>query len=361
MKNNDMKLFVFPGNIEDEILSIATEQIPYFRTDWFSNILLENECMLLDLIGCSEGRVIPYTASGTAAMEACLLGVSQIVDKKILTIAGGTFGCRWGEMCRMHDIDYCEFPVEYGKDINMQGLRDEIVSGAYGALMMPHNETLSGTLYDIETISKWCKESGTLYLVDAISSFLADEFLMDLYGVDIAITSSQKGLTLPPGMSFVVLSKDVVSNAAEVINGFYYDWKKHLSESNLPRGQTPFSPATHLVMQMHKRLKGIVESGIESFQGHVQARASAFREEIKKYGWEFTTEGCMASCVTGIRLPVRARPLVDYLESKNIYVIPSYDKPPFDHVLRVAHYGCLTPNDDVELAKEMKKWIKNQK
>jgi len=356
-----MKLFVFPGNIESDILSIAAQQVPYCRTDWFSSLLLENESMLLELIGCPEGRVVPYTASGTAAMEACVLGVDNIVNRKMLTIGGGTFGCRWGELCRQHKIDYHEFPVNYGEDIDMVAFKDEILSGKYGALLMPHNETLSGTLYDIRSIAKWCKDNNVLYVVDAISSFLSDDILMDRYGIDIAIVSSQKGLTLPPGMSFVVMSQNIVNKASSIFNGFYYDWAKHLNDNHLLRGQTPFSPATHLAMQTHRRLVKIMELGIDKFKGHVKARSDAFRKEIKSYGWEFTTQGRMARCITVIRLPVKTRPLVDYLASKNIYVIPPYDEPPFDHELRVAHWGCLTPADDIELAREMKLWVKNQK
>lgn len=83
-----MKLYVFPGNIEEEILQIGAQQIPYMRTAIFSEIVKDSERMLLELIHCKGGRVIPLTASGTGAMDAV---ITNFVSKKKNTfiIAGG--------------------------------------------------------------------------------------------------------------------------------------------------------------------------------------------------------------------------------------------------------------------------------
>ena len=255
-----MKLFVFPGNIEPEILAIASEQIPYMRTEWFSKLVLETEEMLLELVDCPAGRIIPYTASGTAAMDSCITSFVSTC-KKALVINGGTFGARWGKLCDYYRIPCEEFTVDFGKEPDQDLLTKKITSGEYDVLLMQHHETSSGYLYDLDYISALCKTHGIYLIVDTISSFLSDPLSMERQGIDIAIISSQKGLNLPPGLSFVILSESVVLRDKFAPSSFYYDWNEHLL--NLKRGQTPYSPATHLFMQLHARLLLIKARGFK--------------------------------------------------------------------------------------------------
>jgi aspartate aminotransferase-like enzyme len=348
-----MKSFVFPGNIESDILEIGSKQIPYMRTAWFSQLVLDCETMLLNLLECPGGKVIPYTASGTAAMESCITGfVKQ--QSKALVLNGGTFGKRWGDLCNYHGVDYDEIPVAFGRAPDMEALREKLLSGEYGTLLMQHHETSSGYLYDLETISAWCKASNTRLVVDAISSFLTDDFSMSRHGVDIAVLSSQKGLNLPPGLSFVILSESALQQGPFAPGVYYYDWETQLD--NLRRGQTPYSPATQLFMQLHERLKQVSELGMEQVIGRVAERARAFRAECQRYGWEFTADH-QSNCITGVYLPCKARPVVNELLNQNIYVMPSGH----DHMIRVSHLGTLTPQDDIDLATELLQWTNKAK
>ena len=345
-----MKSFVFPGNIEPDILAIASKQVPYMRTQWFSDLVLESESMLLDLIDCPKGRVIPYTASGTAAMEAC---VSEFVSKcrKTLVINGGTFGARWANLCRHYNISHDEFMVEFGKTPDWSLLERQIETGKYDVLLMQHHETSSGYLYDLEKISEICSKNGLFLVVDAISSFLTDYFSMNSFGVDIAIISSQKGLNLPPGLSYTILAERVLAKAPFKNGTFYLDWDEHLS--NLSRGQTPYSPATHLFMQAHERLCRIKKTGIGAVIAAVNEKASVFRDKCTEQGVRFSAE-CMSNCMTGIFLPFSARPFVDYLLQKNIYILPCGRS----NMIRVAHLGTTTVKDHKDLAEEIDKWGK---
>ena len=348
-----MKSFVFPGNIEQDILSIAAQQVPYMRTQWFSDLVLETEEMLLELIDCPKGRLIPYTSSGTAAMESC---VNNFVSscRRALVMNGGTFGARWGELCRSHNISHDEFMVEFGKEPDWSALENNLSSGKYDVLLMQHHETSSGYLYDLDRMSKLCRANDIYLVVDAISSFLADSFSMSGYGVDITVISSQKGLNLPPGLSYVILSETVIEKAPFPDGILYLNWNEHLS--NLARGQTPFSPATHLFMQAHARLLGIKKSGVEAWIEAVLEKASIFRNICREQGWGFSAER-MSNCMTGVYLPFSARPLVDYLLQKEIYILPCGR----DNMIRAAHLGTSTIEDHNELAEEIVKWETEQK
>jgi aspartate aminotransferase-like enzyme len=343
-----LKLFVFPGNIEPHILDIASRQIPYMRTDSFSRLILESEEILLDLLDCQSGKLIPYTGSGTAAMDSCVLSYVS-GRKRVLVINGGSFGARWAAICRYYHIPFDEIEVTFGNDPDWALIERALSSGAFDTILMQHHETSSGYLYDLERFSRLCAQSNVSMVVDAISSFLTDDFSMAELGIDVAILSSQKGLNLPPGLSFVALSKDVVERGGFYRKSFYLDWNEQLI--NLERGQTPYSPATQLFLQLSERLKSIKISGVNRSIQTSFKRASFFRDLCLSKHWVFSASR-MSNCLTGVYLPYAVRPLVDHLQKLQIYVMPSAA----ENMIRVAHTGTLGEQDYLELTEEISKW-----
>jgi aspartate aminotransferase-like enzyme len=101
----------------------------------------------------------------------------------------------------------------------------------------------------------------SLWLWMPSARFLTDPLSMRDLHIDVLVLSSQKGLNLPPGLSFVVLSDRVLAKNSFAPGGYYYDWDTHLR--NMKRGQTPYSPATQLFRQLHARLKKLEKSGVE--------------------------------------------------------------------------------------------------
>jgi aspartate aminotransferase-like enzyme len=347
-----MKSFAFPGNIEPEILGIASEQVPYMRTRWFSELILECEGIMLDILGCPGGRVIPYTASGTAAMDACVASFVSTC-KRPLIINGGDFGARWGKLCHYYDLPYDEFDVPFARHPDMALLREQITSGKFDVLLMQHHETSSGYLYDLESVSQLCRANGIRLVVDAISSFLTDSLSMGRWGIDIIIVSSQKGLNLPPGLSFVVISPGILEQGGFAKKAFYFDWDEQLA--NLKRGQTPFSPATHLFMQLHERLRRIRNRGATNILNDVSIRARAFRQACLAQEWSIPAER-MSNCLTAVNLPFPARDLVDYLNARQIYVMPSR----LSTMIRVTHSGTLDCDEQIKLVEEIELWLKRK-
>ena len=327
--NNDILTFAFPGLIEKEILDIGAGQIPYMRTDEFSELVLESEQLLLNQIGCNAGRVIVYTASGTAAMESAVVNYASKFNK-ILAINGGTFGKRWKELCDYHDIACDEFKVDFGSDINYEQLENCLVKNKHQILLCQHHETSSGQFYNMDHISDICKRNGISLVVDAISSFLSDPFNMSKWDIDLTILSSQKGLNLPPGLSFLVISKKAIEMGFKNKN-FYLDIFDNLN--NLERGQTPFSPATSLFLQLNYRLKKIQEIGIEKVLDQVNTNAIYFREQCNLHNWTLSAES-HSSCITGFYVN-SGRKICDELTKEKIYVMPSGKKD----LLRISHIG----------------------
>jgi len=223
-----MKLFTIgPVEMLPEIKKVAGEQIPYFRTDEFSNIMLESDRLIKKLMNSGENsKSIYLTASGTAAMEAALMNCILPTDK-LLVINGGTFGARFSQICDIHEYDYCEIKLGGNEELTYKHL-EEYENIEFNALVVNIDETSTGQLYDIELLAQFCKRKGMYLIVDAISSFLCDRYDMSKYDIDITIISSQKGLCIAPGLSIVVLSDRIVTDRILVNNvkSLYFNFKE---------------------------------------------------------------------------------------------------------------------------------------
>lgn len=339
-----MKTYAFPGIIEPEILEIGAEQIPYMRTTEFSEINKNSEKLLLEMIGAPAGsRTIIYTGSGTGAMDAVVSGYVS-TKKKAFIIDGGSFGHRWGELCRYYTLPHEVFSVEFGKDIDYESMEKALDRSGADVFLCQHHETSSGALYDLERIGKICRERGVVLIADVISSFLAEPLSMQKFHIDIAITSSQKGLNIPPGLSILFLSPEIVGHRFAA-RSYYFDFANNLG--NLSRGQTPFSPATTIYLQLNRRLQQLTEEGIEHHIARTADRSAYFKALCKEHGWPIPAEHPSAA-ITGFRVRRNGDRICRALiEEKQIYIMPSAH-PGF---FRVSHMGVQSREELLELSR----------
>lgn len=348
---------VGPVQIDEEIRKIGAEQVPYFRTAEFSQVMLENESLIKKFSGAEkDASVVFMTGSGTASMEAT---VSNILTEKdnVLVINGGSFGARFVELCDMYSIPYNEIALETGEPLTQEEL-DRYDGKKYTALIVNIHETSTGVYYDIQMLSEFCKKNNLLFIVDSISSFLADEFNMEALGVDIMITGSQKALACPPGVSLIVLSGRAKKRAFE--NNpkcMYLNLKRALE--NAVRGQTPFTPAVGILLQINKRLKEIDKNGgVESEIHRVKELAEYFRNKISSLPFAFASKR-MSNAVTSLH-PLNASAYDIFLTLKDeygIWICPNGGDLK-DRIFRVGHIGDLKKSDyDVLIAafEDMKK------
>ncbi len=195
---------VGPVMSSDMVRAIGAEQVPYFRTSEFSELVLECERILTEFAGAPEGsRSLFITGSGTASMEATVMNVFSTSDK-VLVVNGGSFGHRFVELCELHDIPHVSIDLQLGQPLTAEHLAAYENQGFTGFLVNMH-ETSTGVLYDMPMISDFCKRNGLFLVVDAISAFLADPFNMAELDAQVMITGSQKALACPPGISIIVL------------------------------------------------------------------------------------------------------------------------------------------------------------
>ncbi len=355
---DEMKLFtVGPAQMYSHTLEVRSHVVPYFRTPEFSSLMLENREMLLELMDAGDDcEVMFLTASGSGAMEASVMNCFWEEDK-LLVISGGTFGERFEKICEIHKIPFDA--IKLGQDEQLLPEHLAAYDGrGYTGLLVNLHETYTGQLYDIEMIHQFCQRNHLYLLVDAISTFLCDEYHMKKYGIDVTIVSSQKGLCLAPGLSLVTLSRKIIEEKIQKHSAqtMYFDFQDYLK--NIKRGQTPFTPCVGVLFELNDMLKTIIRNGgAASRVGEVKERCDYFRKRIEKLPVHIP-KFPLSNAITPLRFEKKiAGDFFTYLkDERNIMVNPVGGELGSSSI-RIAHIGDLKMEDYDMLIEEMKQFF----
>ena len=335
---------VGPVQSSEAVRAIGAQQVPYFRTSEFSEVMFENERLVKKFAKASEdSKVVFITGSGSASMETAIMNTLSPSDKA-LVVNGGSFGHRFVELLELHHVPYAEIKLEHGKALKPEHLAPYEGKG-YTAFLVNKHETSTGVHYNMNLISDFCRRNGLFLIADCISSFLADSFDMKELGVDIMLTGSQKALACPPGISIMVLSPNAIAriNKTHCICQ-YLDLQ--IALKNMERGQTPWTPAVGILLQINARLKEIeAQGGGDSEIARIGSLAEYFRRGIKDLPFEIVSES-LSNAVTPLH-PTTASAYDIFLKMKDeygIWICPNGGDMK-DTIFRVGHIGALTTTD----------------
>lgn len=344
---------VGPVMSSKEVCSIGALQVPYFRTAEFSEIMLENEKYMLQYTKAPVGsKTVFMTCSSTGSMEAVIMNCFTTKDK-VLIINGGTFGQRFVDICEIHEVPYVALELEHGRKLTKEKLY-EYDDQDFTGLLVNVDETSTAVLYDTKMLGEFCKKNNLFFVCDCVSSFLADPFDMEECGADVMITGSQKVLACPPGISIIVLAtKGLERVESSNVRTMYFDLKNALK--NQERGQTPFTPAVGILLQINERLKEIDRNGgADAEVNKVAAQARDFREKIKDLPFELVSES-PANGVTSVH-PTTADAYEIFLKLKDeygIWICPNGGEMK-NTIFRVGHIGALSHDDNTTLVNAFK-------
>ncbi len=289
-----------PTMVSPEAMLEMAQPLDHHRTSGFRETL--KECTgLLSYAFQTETQPLVLTGSGTAAMEAAILGCCR-PDTKTLVCHSGKFSERWRDMLVRFNLPHVEYSLEYG-----QGFKADQVDAKFNehpdlkAVIFVHSETSTCALSDAEGIARVCRDRGALCLVDGITSIGTIPFKMDAWGVDIAVTGSQKALMLPPGLGLVAVSE----RAWEVVDShqapaYYTDIKAY--RKSLEKWDPPYTPNNQMVRGLVFTLKQIKDEGLENVWAKTARLAKATRAAVAALGLELFAADPVDS-VTGIRVP----------------------------------------------------------
>jgi len=327
-----------PVKMSDEILAVGAKQTPYFRNQEFSDVTFNCEKGLLEMVNAPSGsKVIFLTASGTAGMESVVTNLLT-KDDNALMVHGGGFGGRFVDICAIHDIPHFDFKV---KDTNLSDIETLSPNGNFTSLIVNAHETSVGHIYDLDSMGSFAKKNDLLFIVDAISMLVTDPIDMSKQNIDVVIASSQKGLALPPGLTMVILAPTALAKVQDVKN-MYFNFKDYLR--NGERGQTPYTPAVTIMLQLEARLAQIKrDGGVKKSIKKAKKIAKYFRKKIKKLPLKAFTP-FMPNAMTTLT-PTDGKSAMDIVnsleEGYKVMVCPNGGELQ-DTIFRVSHMGDMT-------------------
>ncbi len=337
---------VGPVQSSDAVRAIGAEQVPYFRTSEFSELMLENERLVKKFAHATDdSRVVFMTCSGSGGMECSIMNCLTKNDKA-LVINGGSFGERFVELLTLHEIPFTEIKMVHGKALKPEHLAPYDGKG-YTAFLFQKHETSTGVHYDAKLISDFCKRNGCFMIVDTISTFLADPFDMADLDAGVMITGSQKALACPPGIAVMILAPSALERIEKTkCCCQYLDLK--LALKNQDRGQTPWTPAVGVLRQINVRLKEIDANGGAAAEiAHTAHLAEYFRGKLKEYNLPFEIiSQSLSNAVTPLHPTTQSAHQI-FLKIKDEYgmwICPNGGDMK-DTVFRVGHIGYLHEED----------------
>lgn len=237
----------------------------------------------------TKGQVVIYPSSGTGAWESALVNTLSPGDR-VLMFETGHFATLWKGLAERLGLvpEFIAGDWRSGADPAAIGARlAEDKSHEIKAVCVVHNETSTGSTSRIDEVRKAIDDAGhpALLMVDTISSLASIDYRHDEWGVDVTVAGSQKGLMLPPGLSFNAVSEKAL--AASKANGLarsFWDWDDMLGPN--AAGRFPYTPATNLIMGLREALDMLMEEGLDNVFARHRRHAEATRRAVKHWGLE---------------------------------------------------------------------------
>jgi aspartate aminotransferase-like enzyme len=295
----------------------AMNQPPSVQYDrGFDETVLEPTTLALREVFQTKGEVLIMPGSGRTALEAGALSVIEPGDK-VLVVGAGVFGVLMREIMGRVGADLTEFPVEWGARLDLERLAREADRLKPKAITLVHNETSTGTTYPAAEVGRIARASGSLFLLDTVSSIAGLDVRTDEWGVDLNMTGSQKCLAAPLGMALVSVSGrawEAMEQRKRQAHSYAYDllrWREQwvpVSRGGKVADGTarrqPVSIPTHLTEAMRVAVRLILEEGLEHrFRRHAVA-AGALRAGVAAMGMEmFPDSSILSNTVSSIKAP----------------------------------------------------------
>ena len=256
--------------------------------------------------------VIIYPASGTGAWEAALTNTLSPGDK-VLMYETGHFATLWDKMARNLGLqpEFLGLPGIEGwrRGVNAQMIQARLEADAgheIKAVCVVHNETSTGVTSNIAAVRQAIDAARhpALLMVDTISSLASADYRHDEWGVDVTISGSQKGLMLPPGISFNALSpKAIEASRQSKLPKAFFGWAEILEMNKT--GYWPYTPNTNLLYGLHEALEMILGEGLDNVFARHERLAEATRRAVRAWGLEIqcADPAVYSPVLTGVMMP----------------------------------------------------------
>ncbi|NQU57678.1 MAG: aminotransferase class V-fold PLP-dependent enzyme [Rhodospirillales bacterium] len=288
--NNQNPIFIpGPTNIPERLraaMNVPTtdHRAPDFATSFVP--MLED---LKKVFKTQTAQVITFPSTGTGGWEAAITNTLSPGDK-VLVARFGMFSHRWIDMCQRHNLDVeiieCEWGTGAPADLYAEALAAD-TNHAIKAVLVTHNETATGVRSDIAAVRKAIDDAGhpAMFYVDCVSSLASMDFRMDEWGVDLAVSGSQKGFMLTAGMAIVGVSqKAMQATQSAKCTRCFFDFRDMTCAN--AKGGFPYTPPIQLISGLRESLAMLFEEGLENVFARHHRIAEGVRQAVR--AWDMT-------------------------------------------------------------------------
>jgi aspartate aminotransferase-like enzyme len=335
-----------PTPLPEEVLKTLSRQMINHRGPEFKRI---QESVINDLkkLFQTKNDIFLLTGSGTGGMEAGIVNTMSPGDK-VLAVSIGVFGDRFATIAKQFGADVTPLSFEWGTAADPDEVAKALkAEPAIKTVLVTHNETSTGVTNDLKAISTVVKEADKLLVVDAISSLGSIDLPVDDWNIDIAITGSQKGWMVPPGMAMVSVSQRGWQAFAEAkMPRFYWDFGK--ARSYLEKGETPWTPVVSVVYALEISLKMMLKEGLANIFARHARVAKAAREGIKSLGLSpFAEESHASNTVTSVAASngLDTKKMLKIMREEEHVVLAGGQQKLDGKIFRLGHLGWVTEKD----------------
>lgn len=280
-----------PTNIPDSLRYAMSIQTTDHRAPDFVGLLGPLLANVKKVFRTADGEVITFPATGTGGWEAAITNTLSPGDK-VLVARYGMFSHRWIDLCQRHNLDVEVLECEWGTGAPADRFEERLKADAghaIKAVLVTHNETATGVVSDVAAVRRAMDAAGhpAMLYVDAVSSLASMEFRMDDWGVDLAITGSQKGFMLATGMAIVGVSqKALAAMETARCTRTFFDFRDMLNANR--KGGFPYTPPLQIMYGLRESVELLLKEGLEN----VFARHRHIAEGVRRAVWAWGMTLC---------------------------------------------------------------------
>jgi alanine-glyoxylate transaminase/serine-glyoxylate transaminase/serine-pyruvate transaminase len=296
-----------PSPVPERVLRAIDRQVIDHRGPEFQKLGTEVLEAIKPVFGTTQ-PVIIFPSSGTGAWEAAIVNTLSPGDR-VLMAETGQFATLWRKLAARFGIEVDFLPGDWRHGVDAAAIEAKLAEDkahTIKAVMVVHNETSTGCLSDIAAVRKAIDSTRhpALLMVDTISSLGSAPVKHDAWAADVTVSGSQKGLMLPPGLSFNAVSeKALAASKSNKLPRSYWDWQEMISFN--AKGFFPYTPATNLLYGLKEALAMLNEEGLENVFARHQRLAAACRAAVRGWGLEILCQdpAVYSPILTGVMMP----------------------------------------------------------
>jgi len=299
----------------------------------------------------TSSDLLLLTSSGTGGLESAVANLVSPGDEVVVALCGN-FGERFAALAAAYGADVVRLEFEWGQPVDPDDLAHVLANHPKAkVLLLTHNETSTGLTNPLPQLARVGRDAGRIVVVDGVSSISSIAIETDAWGVDVAVSGSQKGWMAPPGIALVSVSDRAWEQQARARSPrFYFDWKEAKTWGD--KGMTPFTPAIPVAFAMQEGLHMLEEEGLDNVYERHARLARATQAGLKALGFElYAREGFRSNTVTSALPPpgLDVNALRKLLNEKHGVVIAGGQGKMAGKMVRVGHLGAIAEGDVVQV------------